>query len=148
MGEERSNLTVRVRLAAEEIIDEARRWDVSNEVGLRVLDSAATSVMASSPRGRQFLEHLVSLHCEREPRAGQRPTGARSPAPVFRAIPSGAWIEIVKLAEKITGDVTSRRRVDTAVALKLARAVRALSTPDESTSGIIARPAGLVREPQ
>jgi hypothetical protein len=148
MADERSNLTVRVPLPAEKIVAEARRWDVSNEVGLRVLDAATTSVVATSPRGHQFLEHLASLQREGEPRPGYLPTDASHSAPVFRAVPAGAWIEIVKLAERMYGDVAAHRRVDTAAALKLARAIRALDTPDGRASGIIERPAGLARDPQ
>jgi hypothetical protein len=148
MAEERMNLTVRVPFRAEEIIAEARRWDVSNEVGLRVLDAATTSVVASSPRGRQFLEHLLSMQ-----RGGYYPPSGHAAhdghrTPVFRAVPSGAWIEIVKLAERVAGDVASHRRVDTAAALKLAHAIRLLGNADEATSGIIERPAGVARRPQ
>jgi hypothetical protein len=149
MAKEHSNLSVEVSLPAEEIVAEARRWEVADEIGLRVSDAAAVSVVASSPRGRQFIEHLVSLQDEGEARSNDE-NGADSErcAPAFRPVLNGEWLQIVELARKIESDVASRRRVDGAAALRLARAIRALGGPDDAASGIIPRPAGVGREPR
>jgi hypothetical protein len=141
MADERSNRTVNVFLPAAEVVAEARQWDVSDEVALRVLDAGATSVMASSPRGRRFLEHLVSLQRQGDPRSRQHTADIARRSPAFHSISSPVWLEIVMLAGRIQSSVASGRRVDAASAIKLARTISALNGPDESTSGIFTRPA-------
>jgi hypothetical protein len=140
MAAEDSELSVEVSLPAEEIVAEARRWELADEVGLRVSEKGATSVVVSSPRGRQFAEHLVSM----EQRAKIPSSGERTRLdghPVLRAVSSGDWLAIVKLAVKIEGDAASRGRIDGAAALRLARAIRALEEDGDDTraSGVVLR---------
>jgi hypothetical protein len=140
MTAEDSELTVEVSLPAEEIVAEAQRWDLADEVGLRVSDTGATSVVVSSPRGRQFAEHLVSLERAESPPSGE---GSRLDGPaILRAVSSREWLAIVALAEKIEGDVASRGRIDGAAALRLARAIRVLDEDgDTRASGVVLRRA-------
>jgi hypothetical protein len=136
--------SVEVRLPANQIVAEAKRWGIADEVGLRISPDGVVTIDVYTPRGHQFAEHLVSAR-----KSGARSKEGSSPVvdgqgdcPALHEIMSPEWLEAVRWAAQIEGDVASRGRVGGALALKLARAVTTLNRRVETT-GIIVRPAAV-----
>jgi hypothetical protein len=114
-----SMLVAELRLPAEQIVAEAKRWSLAEDVGLQVLPTGAVRVMVQSARARQFVEHLVSLE----------PAGSSRAAPALAKTTTDEWERIVELARQIDREVASGSRVSGHLALRLARSVLALDEP-------------------
>jgi hypothetical protein len=133
-----------IRVAPDQIVAEAKRWGIENDVGLRVSASGAVTVAASTPRGRQFVEHLASVQ-DKEPANGNghaAEADEKDGYPPLHVIQSAEWLDAARLAGEIDAAAASGKRLPAAVALKLARAVLSLNR-DAETTGIVVRPVGV-----
>ncbi len=136
-------LTLEIRIPPDQIVAEAKRWGIEDDVGLRLSAGGAVTVAASTPRGRQFVEHLASVQ-ERAPAPGNSNAAeadGKDGYPPLHVIESAEWVDMARLAGEIDAAATSGKRLPGAVALKLARAILALNRNAEA-SGIVLRPAG------
>jgi hypothetical protein len=140
MASERFGVAKEVRIPPEEIIAEARRWGIADEVGLQVSPEGTTSVLVCTPRGRQFVEYLSLREKEFLSKKGEERVLDNNDCPPFHEILPTEWLNIVKWADQIRADAAAGRRIDAAVALRLARAVLAHGRPD-GTTGILVLPA-------
>jgi hypothetical protein len=50
-----------MRLPVELIISEAKRWEVADEVALQVKPTGRVTVLWSTPRASEFVQHLSSI---------------------------------------------------------------------------------------
>ena len=136
-------VTFDVRVPADRIVAEAKRWGVEDEVGLRISPGGAVTVAVSTSRGRQFVEHLTSVDATRSASSNGHVAEAVDPhdCPALHEIAPAEWLHVARWAEEIDGAVASGRRIPGAVALRLARAIIALNR-DAETTGIVVRPEG------
>jgi hypothetical protein len=137
--------TREIRLAPDQIVAEAKRWGIEDEVGLRVSQTGAVTIAVGTSRGRQFVDHLTSV-LERESASGVGPwgeDGGPRDCPALHEIQSAEWLEVARWAGEIEAAVLSGKRPPAAIALKLARAVIAMNR-EARTTGIVVRPEGIV----
>jgi hypothetical protein len=133
-------VTLESRVPPDQIVAEAKRWGIENDVGLRVSAGGTVTVAASTPRGRQFVEHLASVQ-DRLAANGNSQAADEDGCPPLHVIQSAEWLDMARLAGEIDAAAASGKRLPGAVALKLARAILALNREAETT-GIVLRPAG------
>jgi hypothetical protein len=134
-------VTQEIRLAPDQIVAEAKRWGLQDEVGLQVSPSGAVTVAVSTSRGRQFVEHLLEKGPASEGDPSADGSGPRD-CPALHEIQSAEWLEVARWAGEIDAAALSGKRLPAAIALKLARAVIALNQVAETT-GIVVRPEGI-----
>jgi len=136
-------VSLETRVPADQIVAEAKRWGIENDVGLRVCPAGGITVTASTPRGLQFVEHLASVQ-DRAPAPGNSNAAEadeKDGYPPLHVIQSTEWVDMARLAGEIDAAVAAGKRVPSALALRLARAILTLNR-DAETTGIVVRPAG------
>jgi hypothetical protein len=130
------------RVPPDQIVAEAKRWGIADDVGLQVSASGAVMVAASTPRGRQFVEHLGTMVAPGNDQAA--PSEDEPGYPPLHVIQSAEWLGAARLAGEIDTAAASGKRLPAAAALKLARAILALNREVEA-SGIVVRPPDVER---
>ena len=135
------------RVPPDQIVAEAKRWGIEDDVGLQMSPTGAVTVAASTPRGRQFVEHLASAQGKAPaPADGEAAEASQSDGyPPLHVIQSDEWLDLARLAGEIDAAGAAGKRVPAARAMKLARAILALNRNGETT-GIVVRPEGAKQE--
>jgi hypothetical protein len=135
------------RVPPDQIVAEAKRWGIADDVGLQVSSSGAVTVAVSTPRGHQFVEHLASVRGTMLAPSNDQvasPTDEEPGYPPLHVIQSAEWLDAARLAGEIDAAAASGKRLPAAAALKLARAILSLNR-DAETTGIVVRPEGVER---
>jgi hypothetical protein len=137
-------VTFEIHVPPDQIVAEAKRWGIEDDVGLQMSPSGAVTVAASTPRGRPFVEHLASVRSAELASGNGQAAAAdeESGQPPLHVIQSAAWTDMARLAVEIDAAAASGKRLPGAAALKLARAILALNR-DAETTGIVVRPAAV-----
>jgi hypothetical protein len=134
-----------LRVPPDQIVAEAKRWGIADDVGLQVCPSGAVTVAASTPRGRQFVEHLASVRGTMLAASNDQtaPSDEEAGYPPLHVIQSAEWLGAARLAEEIDAAAASGKRLPAAAALKLARAILALNREAETSGIVVVRPEGI-----